>query len=111
MVVKDTRGLCEDLKYVISVPDLCDVTFLVGPDRLPVYGVKAILATRSRYCNLFDFYYWTIYYGRVWTSCGDTFYIFIKNSDLYVISPHFIRFVSSAALVEYSGTKGGNQHR
>ncbi|XP_060067384.1 serine-enriched protein-like [Ylistrum balloti] len=49
MIVKDTRGLCEDLKYVISVPDLCDVTFLVGEDRLPVYGVKAILATRSRH--------------------------------------------------------------
>ncbi|OWF55106.1 Serine-enriched protein [Mizuhopecten yessoensis] len=49
MVVKDTRGLCEDLKYVISVPDLCDVTFLVGEEKLPVYGVKAILATRSRH--------------------------------------------------------------
>ncbi|XP_033749059.1 serine-enriched protein-like [Pecten maximus] len=49
MVVKDTRSLCEDLKYVISVPDLCDVTFLVGEDQLPVYGIKAILATRSRH--------------------------------------------------------------
>ncbi|XP_067669936.1 serine-enriched protein-like [Haliotis asinina] len=30
------------------MPDLCDVTFLVGEDRVPVHGVKAILATRSR---------------------------------------------------------------
>ncbi|XP_067669158.1 serine-enriched protein-like [Haliotis asinina] len=30
------------------MPELCDVTFLVGSDRVPVHGVKAILATRSR---------------------------------------------------------------
>ncbi|KAJ8322428.1 hypothetical protein KUTeg_000020 [Tegillarca granosa] len=48
MLFKDRQGLTEDLKYVISVPELCDVTFLVGQDRLPVYGVRAVLATRSR---------------------------------------------------------------
>lgn len=48
MLFKDRQGLTEDLKYVISVPELCDVTFLVGQDRVPVYGVRAVLATRSR---------------------------------------------------------------
>ena len=48
MVLKNRYELCEDLKYVISVPDLCDVTFLVGPEKTPMYGIKAILATRSR---------------------------------------------------------------
>lgn len=49
MVLKNRYELCEDLKYVISVPDLCDVLFLVGPEKTPVYGIRAILATRSRY--------------------------------------------------------------
>ncbi|XP_067654847.1 serine-enriched protein-like [Haliotis asinina] len=31
------------------MPDMCDVTFLVGKTKVPVHGVKAILATRSRY--------------------------------------------------------------
>nr|XP_011421663.2 serine-enriched protein [Crassostrea gigas] len=48
MVLKNRYELCEDLKYVISVPDLCDVLFLVGPEKTPVYGIRAILATRSR---------------------------------------------------------------
>ncbi|XP_071099725.1 serine-enriched protein-like [Haliotis cracherodii] len=30
------------------MPEMCDVTFLVGRRQVPVYGVKAILATRSR---------------------------------------------------------------
>ncbi|XP_067654868.1 serine-enriched protein-like [Haliotis asinina] len=31
------------------MPDMCDVTFLVGKEKIPVHGVKAIMATRSRY--------------------------------------------------------------
>lgn len=49
LVLKNRYELCEDLKYVISVPYLCDVLFLVGPEKTPVYGIRAILATRSRY--------------------------------------------------------------
>ncbi|XP_046582249.1 serine-enriched protein-like [Haliotis rubra] len=30
------------------MPEMCDVTFLVGRRHVPIYGVKAILATRSR---------------------------------------------------------------
>ncbi|KAJ8297416.1 hypothetical protein KUTeg_023947 [Tegillarca granosa] len=48
LLFKDREGLTVDLSYVASVPDLCDVKFLVGPDRLPVYGVRAVLSTRSR---------------------------------------------------------------
>ncbi|XP_033749671.1 serine-enriched protein-like [Pecten maximus] len=43
-----TSALCDRLKYILSMPELCDVTFLVGPTKVPVYGVKAILGTRSR---------------------------------------------------------------
>lgn len=41
-------GLAEDLKFLASMPELCDVTFLVGAKKEPVCGVKAILAARSR---------------------------------------------------------------
>ncbi|CAC5377158.1 unnamed protein product [Mytilus coruscus] len=30
------------------MPDLCDVMFLVGEQRIPVYGLKSILGTRSK---------------------------------------------------------------
>ena len=48
MLFSNTSGLCDSLKYIVTMPELCDVMFLVGKDRVPVYGVKAILATRSR---------------------------------------------------------------
>lgn len=41
-------GLAHDLGFLASMPELCDITFLVGEDRQPVCGVKAILAARSR---------------------------------------------------------------
>ncbi|XP_021367422.1 uncharacterized protein LOC110459470 isoform X1 [Mizuhopecten yessoensis] len=43
-----TDSLCDSLKYILSMPELCDVTFHVGPQKTPVHGVKAILGTRSR---------------------------------------------------------------
>ncbi|KAK6179317.1 hypothetical protein SNE40_011706 [Patella caerulea] len=48
MVFKSRESLCDNLDYVFSVSELCDVVFLAGEDKIPVYGVKAILATRSR---------------------------------------------------------------
>ncbi|XP_069107401.1 serine-enriched protein-like [Argopecten irradians] len=45
---QNTSALCDHLKYIMSMPDLCDVTFIVGPTRVPIYGVQAILSTRSR---------------------------------------------------------------
>ena len=41
-------GLAHDLGFLASMPELCDVTFLVGQDRQPVCGVRAVLAARSR---------------------------------------------------------------
>ena len=46
---ENKSGLAEDLKFLASMPELCDVTFLVGETREPVCGVRAILASRSRY--------------------------------------------------------------
>ena len=42
------EALALDLRALANMPELCDVTFLVGQDRQPVCGVRAILAARSR---------------------------------------------------------------
>ena len=47
MRYRSTATLCDHLKFILSMPELCDVTFLVGEKRLPVHGVKAILGARS----------------------------------------------------------------
>lgn len=48
-VFENKTGLAEDMKFLASMPELCDVTFLVGDTREPVCAVKAVLAARSRY--------------------------------------------------------------
>ncbi|KAK6179320.1 hypothetical protein SNE40_011709 [Patella caerulea] len=48
MVFKSRESLCDNLDYILSMSELCDVVFLVGEEKIPVYGLKAILATRSR---------------------------------------------------------------
>ncbi|XP_011300850.1 serine-enriched protein isoform X1 [Fopius arisanus] len=45
---ENRSGLAEDMKFLASMPELCDVTFLVGDTREPVCAVKAVLAARSR---------------------------------------------------------------
>lgn len=49
MTFRSTETLCEDLMLVMDMPEMCDVTFLVGHNGIPVHGVRAILATRSKY--------------------------------------------------------------
>lgn len=39
-VYENKTGLAEDLKFLASMPELCDVTFLVGDTREPVCAVK-----------------------------------------------------------------------
>jgi len=51
-VFENKSGLAEDLKFLASMPELCDVTFLVGDTREPVCAVKAVLAARSRLVSL-----------------------------------------------------------
>ena len=40
--------IVQDMRFLASIPELCDVTFLVGETREPVCAVKAVLAARSR---------------------------------------------------------------
>lgn len=47
-IFENRIGLSQDLRFLSGMPEFCDVLFLVGEEREPVYGVKAILAIRSR---------------------------------------------------------------
>lgn len=40
--------LAEDFSIALRGCELADVMFIVGEDRIPLYGVKAVLACRSR---------------------------------------------------------------
>ena len=42
------ESLAQDMAQLSTLPEFCDVTFLVGEGRQPVCGVRAILAARSR---------------------------------------------------------------
>lgn len=46
---ENKTGLSQDLRFLSGMPELCDVMFVVGEERQAMYGVKAILAIRSRY--------------------------------------------------------------
>ncbi len=48
-IFENKSGLAEDMRFLASMPELCDVTFLVGDTREPVCAVKAVLCARSRY--------------------------------------------------------------
>lgn len=41
-IFENKTGLAEDMKFLASMPELCDVTFLVGETREPVCAVKVI---------------------------------------------------------------------
>lgn len=48
MNFSSTHALSEHLKLILAMPEMCDVTFVVGPREVPVHGVRAIMGTRSR---------------------------------------------------------------
>ena len=47
--VENKEALADDLRLLACLPELCDVTFLVGEEKQPICGVRAILAARSRW--------------------------------------------------------------
>ncbi|XP_071160736.1 serine-enriched protein-like [Mytilus edulis] len=48
MKVTKIQAVVDNIRYILSMPDLCDVMFLVGEQRIPVYGLKSILGIRSK---------------------------------------------------------------
>lgn len=50
-IFENKSGLSEDMRFLASMPELCDVTFLVGDTREPVCAVRAVLAARSKVFN------------------------------------------------------------
>ncbi|CAC5397161.1 unnamed protein product [Mytilus coruscus] len=48
MSFRNTQTLSEHLRTISYIPQLCDVIFEVGPEKVKIHGVKVILGTRSR---------------------------------------------------------------
>lgn len=48
MSYRNTQVLTQHLKTISSIPELCDVIFEVGEEKVKVHGVKTVLGTRSR---------------------------------------------------------------
>jgi hypothetical protein len=46
--VSGTDTLVDNMRYILTMPALCDVTFHVGPQLLPVHGLKAVIGSRSQ---------------------------------------------------------------
>ncbi len=47
-IFENKSGLSDDMRFLASMPELCDITFLVGETREPVCAVKAVLGVRSK---------------------------------------------------------------
>ena len=45
-IFENKAGLAEDMRFLASIPELTDITFLVGDTREPVCAVRAVLAAR-----------------------------------------------------------------
>ena len=43
-----TDALVDNMRYILAMPELCDVTVHVGPQPLHVHGLKAVIGSRSQ---------------------------------------------------------------
>ena len=50
--LQDESGLCNDLGFLAHLPELCDITFMVGPDKEPVCAVRAVLGNPNTPHNI-----------------------------------------------------------
>ena len=56
-IFENKSGLAEDLKFLASMPELCDITFLVGETREPVCAVKvSVLDTHFQNCLQHEYF-------------------------------------------------------
>ncbi|XP_067656093.1 serine-enriched protein-like [Haliotis asinina] len=49
VVYESTKPLIHTLQYILCVKEMCNVTFLAGKMKEPVYGLQAVMGSRSRY--------------------------------------------------------------
>ena len=70
------------MRFLASIPELCDITFLVGETREPVCAVKAVLAARSR--SVIGYYLEGI--SEIVKYSVDKRYIYLKESISISIS-------------------------
>ncbi|KAK6169397.1 hypothetical protein SNE40_020462 [Patella caerulea] len=48
MIFENTKPITNTMEYILSMPSLCDVVFIVGEDESIIRGLKAVLASRNR---------------------------------------------------------------
>ena len=46
--VSSTNVLVDNMRYILAMPEICDVTVHVGPQPLPVHGLKAVIGSSSQ---------------------------------------------------------------
>lgn len=51
VVFESTKPLIHTLEYILCVQEMCDVTFLAGKKKEPVYGLQAVMGSRSRWVS------------------------------------------------------------
>ncbi|CAG0883359.1 unnamed protein product [Cyprideis torosa] len=85
---ENKSGLADDMKFLACMPELCDVTFIVGETREPVCAVKAVLGARSRVFKrmLYTSNLQPIMKKRDPPSRGDKLKLFLKRSSEPVIN-------------------------
>ncbi|ESO89183.1 hypothetical protein LOTGIDRAFT_154271 [Lottia gigantea] len=53
MIYENSKPIINTMEYILSMPSLCDVIFIVGEEKTQQMGLKAALASRNRYlCKL-----------------------------------------------------------
>lgn len=76
-VYENKTGLADDLKFLASMPELCDVTFLVGDTREPVCAVKVKSPVEYTYMFLFPIFVVLRLRSRSLTTTTRTFFLII----------------------------------
>jgi hypothetical protein len=46
--VSSTDVLVDNMRYILAMPEICDVTVHVGPQPLPVHGLNAVIGSSSQ---------------------------------------------------------------
>lgn len=78
-IFENKSGLAEDLKFLASMPELCDVTFLVGETREPVCAVKvSVKETLAYFVILIIKQQW-----KLWIKFANFHYSTIKSRSLH----------------------------
>jgi hypothetical protein len=99
--VSGTDALVDNMRYILTMPELCDVTFHVGPQLLPVHGLKAVIGSRSQILQdkILQQYNQQLRRSKKRENCNrEDVNIFINNYDFEVFK-QFVDFLHTGSIV------------